>query len=63
MTIRNTAKLTAKYACCPKCGNNKCGNGEGKLIVEENVFIRTCKCGNKVVAVENNLGKIVIELP
>lgn len=63
MKIGNATKLTEKYACCPRCGNDKCGNGQGRFIVEENVFIRTCKCGNKVVAVENNQGKIIIELP
>lgn len=63
MKIRNVTKLTEKYTCCPRCGNDQVGNGEGKLIVEENVFIRSCKCGNKVIAVENSQGKIIIELP
>lgn len=63
MNIRNTVRLTEKYAHCLKCGSEKIGNGEGTLIVEENVFIRTCKCGNKSIAVENANGKIIIELP
>lgn len=63
MTLRNICKLTNKYVKCPACGNDKFGNGEGKLIVEDRVFIRTCKCGHKVVAVEDERGKIIIELP
>lgn len=30
---------------CPKCGSDTLGNGEGALLVNENLFTRSCKCG------------------
>lgn len=40
-----SVQLIRKYAECPKCGNDKVGNGEGTLIIEDDTFTRTCKCG------------------
>ncbi|MGJ9460099.1 DUF3797 domain-containing protein [Oceanobacillus sp. CF4.6] len=36
------------YAACPACGNDKVGNGEGSVSVDEDTFARTCKCGFKI---------------
>ncbi|MBP1040394.1 DUF3797 domain-containing protein [Vagococcus sp. BWB3-3] len=41
-----------KYNDCPACGNNRVGNGEGSLIVEDDVFKRTCKCGWSIIVDE-----------
>lgn len=38
-------KLMQKYADCPNCGNDKVGNGQGKLIIEDDTFTRECRCG------------------
>ncbi len=32
----------------PRCGNNKIGNGEGGIIIEDDTYTRTCKCGFKI---------------
>ena len=34
---------------CPNCGNSYVGNGEGHLILEDNVIERGCKCGFEFV--------------
>jgi hypothetical protein len=40
-----------KYSTCPECGNNNIGGepSQGALIIEDEVFTRSCKCGWKVV--------------
>ncbi|MCC5428679.1 DUF3797 domain-containing protein [Clostridium botulinum] len=48
-----------KYEKCPKCGNNKIGNGEGGIIIEDDTYTRTCKCGFKITINED--GKEDIE--
>ncbi|WP_003377933.1 DUF3797 domain-containing protein [Clostridium botulinum] len=45
--------LIRKYEKCPCCGNDKVGNGEGKLIVEEDTFKRSCKCGFEIIVDED----------
>lgn len=45
--------LIRKYEKCPYCGNDKVGNGEGGLIVEEDTFKRTCKCGFQITINED----------
>lgn len=45
MNVRMLLTIMPKYNNCPNCGNDKVGNGEGKLIVEDNYFYRECKCG------------------
>ena len=40
-----------KYGICKGCGNNKVGNGEGKLCIDTVKgydFVRTCKCGWRI---------------
>jgi len=45
MTITRTLELMNKYTKCTECGNEMVVNGQGKLIIEDDVFIRECKCG------------------
>lgn len=44
-------KLIKKHEECPECGNDKVGGepSQGALIVEDEVFTRSCKCGWSVV--------------
>lgn len=51
MNIHESAELIKKYGTCPECGNDKVGGepSQGALIVEDEVFTRSCKCGWKVV--------------
>ncbi|SHF56017.1 protein of unknown function [Desulforamulus putei DSM 12395] len=46
-------QLIPEYINCPKCGNDQIGNGEGKLIVSRDMFIRSCKCGFKITLDQN----------
>ncbi len=46
VTLNNILK---DYGICPDCDNDKVGNGEGKLIVEDDYFERSCRCGFGVV--------------
>lgn len=48
MLMDRTLELMNKYTKCPECGNEMVGNGEGKLIIEDDVFIRECKCGYSI---------------
>ena len=41
-------ELIKKYTICPECGNKFIGNGEGAIIIEDDSFERSCKCGWKV---------------
>lgn len=45
MNIVLATMLTKEYAVCPECGSDKIDNGEGALHIEENTFVRSCKCG------------------
>lgn len=45
MNLRKSLALMEKYAECPQCHNNTIGAGEGVLIVEDETFFRSCKCG------------------
>lgn len=45
--------IMEKFNNCPKCGNDKIGDGEGKLIAEDDIFIRGCKCGFEVILNED----------
>lgn len=45
MLFYRTLELMNKYGKCPECRNEMLGNGEGKLLIEDDVFIRECKCG------------------
>jgi hypothetical protein len=49
MNLNDSMELMKKYSTCPQCGNDKIGNGQGTLIIEDNVFERSCNCGWKVI--------------
>jgi ribosomal protein L24E len=48
MNLMKSLQLMQQYSNCQKCGNGNVGNGEGKLIVENDYFFRSCKCGWKI---------------
>lgn len=52
MNAFKVVELIDKYGKCPKCGNEMLGEGQGKLIVEEDSFTRECSCGFKVTIKE-----------
>ncbi|WP_281243730.1 DUF3797 domain-containing protein [Fontibacillus panacisegetis] len=37
----------------PDFGNEYIANGEGKLIIEDDIFIRSCKCGFEIITDKN----------
>lgn len=45
MKAQDTVMLIKRYEKCEKCENDKVGKSEGKLIVEDKTFYRSCKCG------------------
>lgn len=51
MLTKDSSELIKKYGTCPECGNDKVGGEptQGTLIIEDEVFTRSCKCGWKVV--------------
>lgn len=58
MKAKNSNILIINYAACPKCGSELIGSGEGTLLIENDIFERTCKCGFHVVIKESNEGCI-----
>lgn len=48
MKSKITINLMKMFEKCPNCGNDKIGNDQGTLIVGEETFERTCKCGYKM---------------
>jgi len=50
--LTRSMELMKEYEKCPKCGNSHIANGEGKLIVEDTTFHRSCKCGWEVTIEE-----------
>lgn len=56
MNVLKSVQLMRKYNNCPACGSDKVGNGEGKLIIEDETFYRSCKCGWEVKTDED--GKV-----
>ena len=42
-------KIMNKYINCPVCGYDKLGEGNGALIVDDNRFERSCRCGFRIV--------------
>lgn len=48
MKLTRSLELMQKYTECPKCGNAYIANGQGKLIIEDDTFYRSCKCGWEV---------------
>lgn len=59
MKLQETIDLMFKYAECRNCGNEFIGAGEGSLHVEENSFLRICKCGWYVEVTD---GKEIIDV-
>jgi hypothetical protein len=49
MDVIVAMKLIEKYAECPYCGNPCVSNGEGTLVIDDDTFKRTCKCGWSVI--------------
>ncbi|HJF32800.1 MAG TPA: DUF3797 domain-containing protein [Sporosarcina psychrophila] len=51
MLMHESMELIKKYGGCPECGNDKVGGepSQGALIIEDEVFTRSCKCGWKLV--------------
>ncbi|MBY9077263.1 DUF3797 domain-containing protein [Paenibacillus sp. HN-1] len=45
MKLIEALRLQKEYVVCPECGNEHIGNGEGALLIEDDTFTRTCKCG------------------
>lgn len=45
--------IMPKYEICPSCGSDRIGGGCGGVIVEDNTFTRTCKCGFKITVDED----------
>lgn len=48
MDMQMSIKLLKKYSDCPVCGNDKVGNGYGRLDVDDDMFFRSCKCGYSI---------------
>jgi iron(III) transport system ATP-binding protein len=53
LRVSELLPLMYKYSNCPQCGSDRIGNGEGKLIVDDNTYTRECKCGFKITTDEN----------
>lgn len=53
MNAWKSVQLMRKYNNCPKCGSENVGNGEGKLIIEDDTLYRSCKCGWEIKVNEN----------
>lgn len=45
LNLRTAVKLIQMYGACLECGNEHIGDNEGVLIIDVDVFYRTCKCG------------------
>ncbi|MEG2289932.1 MAG: DUF3797 domain-containing protein [Clostridium sp.] len=46
-------EIMPKYENCLECGSDIIGDGEGGIIVEDDTFTRTCKCGFKITVDED----------
>jgi hypothetical protein len=54
MNVVDSIQLMNKYNNCLRCGSDKIGNGAGKLIIEDDTFHRSCKCGWSITVDEND---------
>ncbi|MGG4447611.1 DUF3797 domain-containing protein [Brevibacillus porteri] len=54
MNALKSVQLMRKYANCKECGNDKVGNSEGALLIEDDIFKRSCKCGWSIEVDEND---------
>jgi len=59
MEVSKLLIIMPKYEKCLKCGNDKVGNGQGKLIIEEGYYYRECRCGWSIKV--DNEGKEINE--
>jgi iron(III) transport system ATP-binding protein len=57
MKMKRSIELTEKYAVCPECGCDRIGNGKGKLIVDDETFMRSCACGWSVTVDDRKRNK------
>lgn len=59
MEIRLSMAMQRAYETCPDCKSGYIGNGQGTLMIDDNKFVRTCKCGYGVTItiVEKRKGK------
>lgn len=54
MNLLKAAELMDKYSACKECGNDKIGNGEGVLNIDDIIFFRSCKCGWEIEVKTDN---------
>lgn len=54
MEITKLMPIMKKYEKCPNCGSTTVGNGKGGIIIEDDTYTRTCKCGFKITVDEND---------
>lgn len=45
MNINDFSRVAKEVNNCPNCKSDRIGGEEGTLLVDENIFTRTCKCG------------------
>lgn len=60
MNVLKVMPLLKKYEKCPICGSSTIGNGQGGIIIENNNYTRTCKCGFFIKVNEN--GKVLVSV-
>jgi predicted RNA-binding Zn-ribbon protein involved in translation (DUF1610 family) len=53
MNALKAVQLMVKYTDCPECGNSNVGDGEGKVVADEDTFYRSCRCGWEITTDEN----------
>lgn len=53
MEFDKALKYLSQYAECPKCHSRYLGEAHGEMKLEGDKFIRTCRCGFKIVIDEN----------
>lgn len=46
ISLNLATRLLSVFSSCPKCGNDKVGNGAGQLVIDNNFYKYSCgKCG------------------
>ncbi|KEI18258.1 DUF3797 domain-containing protein [Clostridium haemolyticum] len=48
MEAFKVVSLIRKYEKCPVCGSYKVGDIEGKILIDGDIFKRSCKCGFEI---------------
>jgi len=54
MLLTDLMDLLKVYSECHLCGSDKVGDGKGELLIQDNIFIRSCACGWHVRLDRNN---------